>query len=356
MTQKKTKKKKALVRVIVRDALCDVLITGLILVVYALFQHVIPIYRAKQENSQQRTAVTVAKTVAPVPTEAPAPASMPEQDRRTEWQVKFAEHFTDEVVVTENSYTSPYVSVTITTYVDPVYQRQVRWHMADIYVASLDNFATALAHDACAYYDSQNMLEMMEEKNAVFAVGGDSCLRQTPCFTVRNGIIYNDGPPTADVCILCSDGTMEILNSEEMDVEELLARTGDKAICQSWHFGPSLLDAEGHALSKFKGAAHSSANIMFDHPRAGIGYYEPGHYCAIVVEGRIPESEGVDVGDFAKMFERMGCVLAYNLDGGRTSQIAFNGRYFNKPSNGTPGEQNDIIFVTDIAPKGGKEK
>lgn len=356
MQRKKTKRNKTLARVILRDALGDVFITGLILVVYALFQHVIPIYRARQEAARLRE--TVVMTPAPVQTaeSIPSSAPTPEPDRRTEWQVKFAEHFTDEVVVTENSYTSPNVSVTITTYVDPVYQRQVRWYLADIYVASLDNIATAFANDSYTYYGSQNILEMMEAKNALFAVGGDSCLRQTPCFTVRNGIIYNDGPPTADVCILCNDGTMEILDCNEMDVEALSARTGDKAIYQSWHFGPSLLDADGHALSKFKGAAYSSANINFDHPRAGIGYYEPGHYCAIVVEGRIPESEGVDVADFAKLFERVGCTLAYNLDGGRTSQIAFNGQYFNKPSNGTPAEQNDIIFVTDTAPKGGKEK
>lgn len=74
----------------------------------------------------------------------------------------------------------------------------------------------------------------------------------------------------------------------------------------------------------------------------------------IVVEGRIPASDGVDMIRFAELFAREGCALAYNLDGGRTAQIAFDGRKYSVQSNGNNNPQNDIIYITDIAPKGEK--
>jgi exopolysaccharide biosynthesis protein len=58
-------------------------------------------------------------------------------------------------------------------------------------------------------------------------------------------------------------------------------------------------------------------------PRAGLGLVEPGHYVAIVVDGRLPHySHGMFLSDFAKLFQHEGCVMAYNLDGGASATIA----------------------------------
>ena len=351
MQQTSPKKKRAKARRLLRNALCDALITGLILVVYALFQHVIPIYRARQENARLLAATPV--TPAPLVAAEPTPSPTPEPDRRTEWQKRFAEHFTEDVVVTENSYTSPNVSVTITTHSEVVDHRQVRWYVADIYVASLDNIATALANDAYNYYAEQDILDMMAGKNAVVAMSGDSCLRQAHCFAVKNGVVCDDRPNAANICLLYADGTMEIVKKDDMDVEALLSQTGDKAVVQSWHFGPTLLNPDGSARTEIRDALDQYVFMGTRQPRAGIGYYEPGHYCLIVAEGRIAESFGVTMVTFATLFEREGCALAYNLDGGRSAQLAFDGRKYSVQSNGNANPQNDIIYVVDVAPKGG---
>ena len=354
MQTTRSSKKRAAKPRFLRTAVCDILLTGLILVVYALFQHVIPIHRAQQEIERQREAAAAATPV-PVQTAAPSPAPTPtpEPDLRTEWQKRFEERFTEDIVLTENSYSSPNVSITLTTYEEPIDNRQVRWHVADIYIASMDNIATALANDAYVYYAEQDILDMMAPKNAILAMGGDSCLRQAHCFAVKNSEVYDNRPTASEVCVLYADGRMEILKKDDMDVDALLAQDGGNALCQSWHFGPGLLNADGSARTDFGGVFDQYIFMGTRQPRAGVGYYEPGHYCMIVAEGRLAHSEGVTMEQFSRLFEREGCALAYNLDGGRTAQIAFDGRKYSEQSNGNRNPQNDILYIVDATPKGG---
>jgi hypothetical protein len=66
-------------------------------------------------------------------------------------------------------------------------------------------------------------------------------------------------------------------------------------------------------------------------PRAGLGLVEPGHFVAIVVDGRFPYfSHGVLLSNFAQMFLDEGCVMAYNLDGGASATMVFMGEYINR--------------------------
>jgi exopolysaccharide biosynthesis protein len=69
---------------------------------------------------------------------------------------------------------------------------------------------------------------------------------------------------------------------EEIDRGALLAEIESGKVWQIFYFGPMLLDEEGHAMKKF----NSDVNPV--NPRSVIGYYEPGHYCFLVVDGRQP--------------------------------------------------------------------
>ena len=80
---------------------------------------------------------------------------------------------------------------------------------------------------------------------------------------------------------------------------------------QIWTFGPQLL-VDGQVPASF---ANGKAN-----PLCAIGYYEPGHYCFVLVDGRQKGySWGMAHADLAQVFYDLGCKVAFNLDGGRSS-------------------------------------
>ena len=106
---------------------------------------------------------------------------------------------------------------------------------------------------------------------------------------------------------------------------------------QTWQFGPALLDENGEPKTKF------NTSLIGQNPRCAIGYYEPGHYCFVVVDGRQKGSSlGADVEELSRLMYSLGCKAAYNLDGGTSAQMYFNGKYCNRQRGERP--IGDIIY------------
>ena len=107
-------------------------------------------------------------------------------------------------------------------------------------------------------------------------------------------------------------------------------------------FGPSLLDENGKAKDSFLTWSY----IEESHPRTAIGYFEPGHYCLLLVDGRQKSSRGMFPHEMAKLFENLGCRAAYNLDGGHCSFMTFQDGTANHPYK-PEHEITDGIFITE---------
>ncbi len=133
---------------------------------------------------------------------------------------------------------------------------------------------------------------------------------------------------------------MVTYGADEYKVEDVLAREP----YQIWKFGPALLDENGRPRESF----NATGPISDVNPRTGLGYYEPGHYCFVVVDGRQGGySAGLRIGRFAELFADLGCTAAYNLDGGRSSVMVFRGSFFNHPYlNGR--NAGDILLIREI--------
>lgn len=328
--------------------LLDALLLGSILVTFAFFHHVYPRLIAQQELEQLMQNIQPAQTepaTQPTETQVPVETTEPPQettvptepDNRTEWQIKFADKFTDTVVRTENSYSSPEVSITIEKISTNVDGNAVVYYLTDVYVASLDNFRTYTAYNQFVYYGAQDALGMTRDTGAIFAVNGDYATVQKSGFVVRNGnVLLSDR--NNNICVLFPDGTMEAYDQGAYNVEDILARDP----VHVWSFGPNLLDAEGHARTEYV----TSSGVSGIHPRCAVGYYEPGHYCFIVAEGRNNNSVGLRLTQLAEIFEELGCKVAYNLDGGASAVMVYDHKRVNTPSNGGR-EIGDILYITD---------
>lgn len=358
--------------------LCDILLAGFILLIFAFFHHVLPAIKSGQfepiswvcdKLNVQLDAEQLSTTEPrPVETEASAAATepaatemvtepeqtesaAPTEDNRTEWQIKFAEKFTDEVVVTDNSYTSPEVSITIDTITVGEGNGQIVYHVADVYVASLENFYTYTANNEMIYFGTQDVDSMIRDANAILALSGDFLTYQKSGFMMRNGEIYIESSNGGNICVLFADGTMETYLSRTYQLDELKARNP----VQVWSFGPPLLEEDGTACTKFS----TSSTVKQRNPRSAVGYYEPGHYCFVVVDGRQKGySAGMTLDELAKVFEGLGCTCAYNLDGGGSAVMLFNGETYSSQSNGGR-DLGDILVISEssyVVPDGEEGK
>ena len=90
-------------------------------------------------------------------------------------------------------------------------------------------------------------------------------------------------------------------------------------------------------------------------PRTAIGYYAPGHYCFVQVDGRRTPSAlekgkknaGLTLKNLSKLMESLGCKAAYNLDGGQSSLMYFHGKIHSTPyKNGR--RLSDIVLIREL--------
>lgn len=271
-----------------------------------------------------------------------------------DWHTKFADHFTDTVVSTDTSYTSPDLSIQLSygSYDSHVldttsdgkhkkYGTNVSYVLADIYVGDITCIQTAFAKDTYGVGYSEKLTDMSERIKSVLAVNGDSYnnnRHQDNGTIIRNGVVYRAQSTDMETCVLNWDGTMKIYQPEELNTQQLI----QDGAYQSWIFGPSLLDENGKAKTSFLTWDY----IRQSHPRTAIGYYEPGHYCLLVVDGRQKDSRGMFLDEMAGLFENLGCKAAYNLDGGHCSFMTMQGNVVShpyKPEHEIP----DGIFITE---------
>ena len=150
---------------------------------------------------------------------------------------------------------------------------------------------------------------------------------------IRNGVTYAtrtlkagaNQMPNLDVLALYPNGSMEVYVSDALTAEEYLARGVESTLA----FGPILIEngeMSQAALTKYGKAKN---------PRAAIGMVEPGHYWAIMVEGRSKISDGANIPKLTNMMAEKGCTLAFNLDGGNTSCFVFMGQQITHIGNST---------------------
>ena len=241
---------------------------------------------------------------------------------RTEtWAEKFASHFTDTVRVGENSYSSPNLSLTITRHTvgEAADGSLLTYYVADIYIAEIDCFRTYLAGGS-----AQEPMTLFAESGAVLAVSGDFESYQIEGTVIRNGALLRHVDSDADVCVLFQDGRIVCYDGGTVDITAVLA----DAPLQAWTFGPTLVEngqlADNLYTNTYWGAKE---------PRMVLGYFEPGHYCFVAADGRqYGYSNGASLKTMAEILTALGCQAGYNLDGGGSAFMAFDGQRVNSQS------------------------
>lgn len=257
------------------------------------------------------------------------PTSTPDM---SDWRVKFADKFTDgEVVKTDNSYQSANVNVSI----DKVEKDGTVYFVADIYLADIKYFKTAFGQNELG--KNEFIHHNLKNNNGIVGINGDNC-RDNPCLIIRNGVYYDwHTSSTFDTLVMYNDGSMETISGPEVKFDTIK----EKAPYQTWGFGPMLLDDNGQPMSEFNSTVAGSKN-----PRTAVGYYEPGHYCFVAVDGRRPDySEGFTMEELSQLMFELGCKKAFNLDGGGSTQLAYMDEYVNIPSKDRT--VNDMIYICD---------
>lgn len=240
--------------------------------------------------------------------------------------------------VTATSYEDENISVTITEYE----QNNTVIHVADVQVSSADYLQTALAKNAYGKNVTQTTSAMATANSAILAVNGDYYGARESGYVLRNGVLYRSTAAKGqEDLVIYADGSFEIINESDVTAEELLAN----GAVQILSFGPGLVvDGEVSVDTDDEVGKAKASN-----PRTAIGVIDDLHYVFVVSDGRTDESEGLSLYELAVFMKSLGVETAYNLDGGGSSTMIFNGELINNPtSTGNSIKErsvSDIVYI-----------
>jgi exopolysaccharide biosynthesis protein len=220
----------------------------------------------------------------------------------------------------------------------------VTYYVADVKINDDSTVLSAFANNTYGRGYAETTSKMAKDNNAIFAINGDYYGFRRDGIVIRNGKLYRE-VPVRNCLIIYKNGLMETAFEKSVSTSTLLANGAQQVLS----FGPVLVKS-GTALTNFEylPSDQGPTYLLQAHPRAGMGMIEPNHFIFIVVDGRAPgySEEGMTMVEFAKTFKDLGCKEAYNLDGGGSATMYFNGRVVNKPL-GTTTERSisDILYI-----------
>ena len=244
-----------------------------------------------------------------------------------------------QVISTANSYSDGNVIISISevrAYDSTIY-------VADVVLSSPEYLQTAFANSTFGRNVTARTSSIAENANAVLAINGDYYGARQSGYVIRNGVIYRSkANRNAEDLVIYQDGSFGIINESEISAQALL----DNGAWNVLSFGPALLIDGEIAVS----SGEEVGRAMASNPRTAIGIVDDLHYLFVVSDGRTNASEGLSLRELAQVLEELGAKTAYNLDGGGSSTMVFQGQVVNNPtSNGkriTERSVSDIVCIT----------
>lgn len=158
---------------------------------------------------------------------------------------------------------------------------------------------------------------------------------------IKDGVLYKDydaaGYTGAEACVFFDDGTMKVYGNREVDADILIS----KGARNSFAFGIWLVKDSKPRTSQMT----TWADLNVKH-RQAIGQRSDGTLVIITVDGRSLRSSGITAYDMPSLFLSEGCVNAFLLDGGGSSQTVVEGKYINNISDGIERAVVDTLTIS----------
>ena len=240
---------------------------------------------------------------------------------------------------------------TLTKHID---DRDVTYYLADIHLARISDLRSCLATDSSGHYGTNitkefsSMISSVDNSlssgRVVAAISGDY-----PFWNGRSGYVIRDGvqyrsnlrSTSSEDLAIYKDGSYETYFESDVSADTIYNK--NNGCWQNFSFGPSLIENGQIAVGEeeeIDGQARSN------NQRTGIAFAGPKHiyFFASKVAGSRSGGKGSSFSlyEMADTFLSLGCDVAYNLDGGDSTSLYYDGTvYMSKRLLG------DMIYVVE---------
>lgn len=261
------------------------------------------------------------------------------------------EDSTIKVTISQVKYLKTVVYVADVVITDPSQLRTV----------SMDVDTGDFRRGAYANANQKDFIRQAVRMNAVVAINGDSTYateKRGKGIIFRQGVLADPkyklddkGKLRMDLLLIDENGDFHVIHSaKDGDLDDPSFYEGKK-IFDVFSFGPILVE-NGEALTDFQGADTNERKYggtwmnmasREARTRLAIGQVGPLHYKLFASVGNYSGHKGLTLVELAEFIASQGVQTGYNLDGGDSTRMIFNGNQIN-PKTGDPRTLWDMIY------------
>jgi exopolysaccharide biosynthesis protein len=251
----------------------------------------------------------------------------------------------EKYTATETSYKSDTKSIEIKKVVTGEGNDTVTYFVADVKLTDAAQLKSAFAKNKFGRNIIQNTSVIAKNNDAILAINGDYYGFRADGIILRNGRLFRNVPSPRTGLAFYKDGSMKFFKEDQITGQELLKN----GVINTISFGPALLiDGKlGTDLDTYRVDYNIGSTVITGlQPRTGVGMIDKNHFVFVVVDGRNKgHSKGMELEEFAKVFQGLGCRNAYNIDGGGSATMYFMGKVINIPSKKVERGTSDIFYI-----------
>ncbi|MFF2830189.1 phosphodiester glycosidase family protein [Cellulosimicrobium cellulans] len=247
-----------------------------------------------------------------------------------------------------DTYTSDGTSITVSRVTTGSGDDTVTYYVADVVLSDMTDLRSAFAQDAFGTNITETTSDIAADHDAVLAINGDYYGFRDTGIVIRNGVVYRDEGAREGLA-LYRDGHVEVYDETSTDAQSLV----DAGVWNTLSFGPALVE-DGEVVAGIDDIEVDTNvgnhSIQGEQPRTAVGVVDENHLVLVVVDGRQEGySRGVTMTELAGILQDLGATTAYNIDGGGSSTLYFDGEVVNSPSQGRERGTSDVLYVADGA-------
>ncbi len=226
-------------------------------------------------------------------------------------------------------------------------------YIAYIQVADASQLRTAVGNpEKLGSTRAKEVSTIAKANNAVIAINGDNYIDKPEKTTFEYRMtqkIRSKQNRTKDILIIDDVGDFHLfIKSQGIKEFPAQLKKEGKKLVNAFTFGPALV-MDGKLLELDSNYGYNPGGRE---PRAAIGQMGPLSYVMVIVQARDRSgSSGMSHQKLAEYMHGLGCVQAFNLDGGNSAEMVFGDQIIKGMPTGDERTLSDIIYFATSVPE-----
>ena len=217
--------------------------------------------------------------------------------------------------------------------------------ISEVKIADPSQFRRFLADGTYASGSKYVATEMAQAVNAVVAANGDFYTYRETCIVVYDSQLMRMEGKYLDTCFIAGNGDLLFAQQGDLtDREETEAFIQEHGVRFSLVFGPALIEnGEKCTITR----PYYAGEIDTPNARAALCQMDSLHYLLVAVNSGGEYRSAQTLPKFQDCLYELGCLHAYNLDGGQSATIVMNDKRINDV---WMRQISDIIYFATAVP------